>query len=88
MSKICEMCQGEDGLHDDSCPVMVLQSYRNNFNEHAALDPFELHERLRNEGVCPKGCGQMSVVDEKTMKCKACKFEFWSATPRKSYIKD
>jgi hypothetical protein len=48
------------------------------------LDQFALHERCLQEGICPKGCGPLSVKSYKERFCQVCGFVHFNANPERS----
>ena len=59
------------------------------------IDQFALHERCLQEGICPRGCGPLEVLDielllpgspeGKIRKCPVCTFTHFAANPRQPH---
>ena len=47
-------------------------------------DDFAFHERCLQEGICPRGCGPLTVKSYNERKCEVCSFTHWNANPERA----
>lgn len=45
------------------------------------IDAFVRREKLLIEGICPNGCGPMTMLAVNERECPACGFRQWSSAP-------
>lgn len=73
----CEACYRDGDQLEDPCPEGVT------VESLGISDPFSHLERCIQEGVCPRGCGELVVRSFCERVCPRCGFRHWSANPNR-----